>query len=484
MDRPALELLGIEKRFGATVALAGAALSVRAGTMHMLLGENGAGKTTLLRVAAGFTTPDSGTVSVGGARTHWRSRAEAFRSGVAAVEQHFSLVAAMTVSENIALAAPSLFSGYSVRTAAARVREIADSIGLSVDPGAIVGNLPVAGQQRAEILKALSTNASLLILDEPTAVLSPKEADDLFAWLRRFVDAGRAAVIITHRIREALEYGDALTVLRAGRTVLATDRGAVTKDALVAAILGDSVTPEVHASVPLVQRVSEREELAVLQSVWVRDHAGVDRLREVSLSVRAGQLIGVAGVEGSGQHELMRVVAGRLAPTRGTVRLPRDPSFVPEDRLRDAIVPEFTLVENFALRDAGGRAGLMPWAELEAVAQEKIEEFSVRPSDPRRPAGTLSGGNQQRFVLAREFSASPTLIVAENPARGLDVRAAAEVFQRLKAARDAGAAVIIYSSDIDELLAIADRMLVCFSGSVRETAVTFEAVGAAMLGSP
>jgi ABC-type uncharacterized transport system ATPase subunit len=484
VKHPALELRAIEKRFGSTVALSGASLSVRGGTLHMLLGENGAGKTTLLRVASGFLSPEAGGVTLVGRAAAWHSRADGLRAGIAVVEQHFSLVPAMTVAENVALGSAPLTSRYSPRQAAERVRRIAESVGLQTDPEARVSDLPVAAQQRAEIVKALATDASILILDEPTAVLSPAESDDLFAWLRKFVSSGKTAIVITHRLREAMRHGDALTVLRGGKTVLVAERGTVTEHDLVTAILGggaDAVVRPVQA--PPVARLDERPAVAELDAVTVRDVSGVVRLRSVSLSVQAGEIIGVAGVEGSGQRELLRLLAGRLVPSEGIVRIPDAPAFIPEDRLRDAMIAGMSVIENWALRGLGERRGWMRWNSVASTATRAVERHAIRVGGVRAGAGSMSGGNQQRLVVARELDGAPPLIVAENPTRGLDIRAAAEVLERLRAARDGGAGIVLHSTDLEDLVGIADRMLVCFSGTVREVPCDLDAIGTAMLGT-
>lgn len=479
---PALELRSVDKSFGAVTALQGASLIARAGALHMLLGENGAGKTTLLRIAAGFLRPDSGEVIINGTSVRWRSRAEALRAGIGAVEQHFSLVPAMTVAENVLLATEGPFSRYSPRAAAERVARIAQSANLPVEPGALVGDLSVAAQQRTEIVKALATDASLLILDEPTAVLTPIESEDLFRWLRSFVETGRTAVVITHRIREALQHGDSLAVLRGGRTVLTGDRDELSRDQVVSAIMGAPTSTSV-APRRLRSTLPAGEILATLRKVTVADDGEVSRLQDVDLEIRRGEIIGVAGVEGSGQHELLRLLAGRLCPTSGSVSLPERVGFIPEDRLRDALVATMSLTENQAIRGLGARAGLIDWSAMASATRASIDAFSVRTRDERQIAATLSGGNQQKFVLARELGEQPSMIVAENPTRGLDVRSSVDVMAQLATASDAGSAVVLYSSDLEDLIGFVDRLLVCFSGTVKEVTPDFEAAGSAMLGA-
>jgi ABC-type uncharacterized transport system ATPase subunit len=478
----ALELRSINKSFGSTIALADASLNAALGSIHVLLGENGAGKTTLLRAAAGFITPDAGEILFDGSPVYWKSRADALRAGIAIVEQHFSLVPAMTVAENVALAANPWNSRFNSAEAARAVTKTAESVGLAVEPGAIVASLSVAAQQRAEIVKALSTNARLLILDEPTAVLTPAESDELFRWLRSFVVSGRTAIVITHRVREAMAHGDALTVLRAGRTILSSRSDAISRDEVVRSIIGDQTRP-LDPAPPPRESPGSVAVVASLHSVSVAPQSGVPRLLSVSVEIRTGEIVGVAGVEGSGERELLRVLGGRLQPSSGTANLPTATAFIPEDRLRDSLVPEMALTENFAIRGIGARRGTLDWPAMESAATAAMKVFDVRAETPRQAAQTLSGGNQQKFVLARELIDKPALIVAENPTRGLDVRASADVMARLRRARDAGAAVVVYSSDLEELIDISDRVLVCFGGSVREVAPELAAVGNALLGS-
>ncbi len=482
-SRPALELRAIDKRYGTVTALAGASLAVRPGTLHVLLGENGAGKTTLLRIAVGLQEPDAGEMFLDGKSCAWKSGAQAIDAGMAAVHQHLSLVPAMTVAENVALAQRKYTTRFSPAQAARRVRDLAESSGLDVDPEAVVGRLPVAAQQRAEILKAISRDPRVLILDEPTAVLSPSDSRELLLWLRGFVSSGRTAIVITHRIREAMEYGDALTVLRRGQTVLTGDAGALAESDVLTAILGepDRKADTQPGHVRQTAGVDGNARIA-LTGVSVRDTAGIVRLRDVSLSVNAGEILGVAGIEGAGQYELLRVLAGRIPPTSGTVTLPASVGFIPEDRLRDALIGELPLVENFALRGAGARRGLMRWRSVAAQTHSAIVRNDVRSAMPSTMAAELSGGNQQKFVLARELGASDAL-VAENPARGLDVRAAAMVVERLRHVRAAGVAIVVYASDIDQLLEIADRVVVCHAGVVHAVPRTADAIGAAMVGA-
>lgn len=492
----ALEIDQLRKSFGAVEALAGASLRVREGTVHALLGENGAGKTTLMRIAYGMLRPDAGTLRIFGDAAPFRSSADAIARGVGMVHQHFTLVPAMTVAENVAL---GMHGRFDAATAADRVRQLGVRTGLVLDPMARVESLPVGAQQRLEIVKALARDARLLILDEPTAVLAPGEADELMRWVRRFRDEGRAVVLITHKLREALSVADDVTVLRRGRTVLAGDASTLDEPALVAALIGDDVTranaPTGNASSAasgLRRLASEPGRgdatpggvIASLRDVSVVGPRGGHSLHGASLDVHSGEIVGIAAVEGSGQHELMRLLAGRLRPSRGVVTLPDHVAFIPEDRHRDAMVLDMSLIENVALRSLGTRHGRMPWSALRNAAADVVDRFDVRGPGIDAPGRALSGGNQQKLVLGRELGDRPNLVVAENPTRGLDIRASEAVLGQLRAAKGAGSAVVLYSSDLDEVLEISDRVLVVFAGRLAVVdPSTRETVGRAMLGA-
>lgn len=472
----ALVLRDVRRSFGPTLALDGATCRVRRGTVHALLGENGAGKTTLMNIAFGLVHPDAGEVLLDGAPLHLRSSADAIAAGIGMVHQHFKLVRAFTAAENVGLGGHGRFDA---RAVAERMRRIAAETGLVVDPDARVGELPVGAQQRLEIVKAMAHDARLLILDEPTAVLAPAEGDDLLRWLRRFRDGGGTVVLITHKLREALAVADDLTVLRRGRTVLEAARAAVDEGAIVRALVGDdgrgvaSSTPLAAPAKKVRAAAAPGPSVLALANVGYVDERGVQRLRGATLEVAAGETLGVLGVEGAGHRELLRILAGRLEPTTGTVRRPARVGFIPEDRLHDALIPELPLSENLALADAGQLRGLIDWDAVVQRTEALIGRHDVRASAPTATAGTLSGGNQQKFVVARERAVAVEALVAENPTRGLDLRAAASVRAGI-AGRDGGdgsaraPAVVFYSTDIDEVLAVADRVVVCFNGGVRE----------------
>jgi simple sugar transport system ATP-binding protein len=477
VSAPALALEGVTRRFGAVTALDEATLTVRPGTVHALLGENGAGKSTLMRIAFGMLAPDAGTVRVQGTAHRFSSARDAIDAGLGMVHQHFSLVPALTVAENVALGGRGRFDRAAV---ASQVRALGVETGLALDPEALVSTLPVSAQQRLEILKALARQARVLILDEPTAVLAPAEARDLLAWVKQWATGDRAVVLITHHLADALAVADDVTVLRRGRTVLERPVRELDEAALVLAMLGE----------PLREQAAERagrtpggEVVLALEAATIVDGRGVRRLAPTSCAVRAGEIVGVAAVEGSGQAELLRLLAGRLAPTTGRATVPASVGFVPADRHRDAVVLDMPLVENLALKDAARAPAWMPWPALRAETAEVMTRFDVRAAGAMAPMRSLSGGNQQKFVMARELAGAPLALVVENPTRGLDIRATEDVRARLRAARTAGLAVVMYSEDLDEVLALADRVLVVHAGVVQELAPDRELVGRAMLGA-
>jgi general nucleoside transport system ATP-binding protein len=475
---PRLALDAITRQYGPVIALAGASLSVASGEVHALLGENGAGKSTLMKIAFGLESKDGGVIRINDAPIVLRSPRDAMALGIGMVQQHFALVSAMTVAENVALGAAGTFD---IDRTRASIREISNESGLTIDPDAIVGELSVGAQQRLEIIKALSRRTTVLILDEPTAVLAPDEARDLLAWTRRFADAGGTVVLIAHKLREVLSVADRVTVLRRGETVLAAPADAVNESMLAKAMLGaTAITP-----LPSARLAADVSRAPVIRCTRVSasDDRGVPTLRDVTLNVCAGEIVGVAGVEGSGQRELLRVMAGRQRPMGGTVTLPDAIGFVPEDRQRDAVVMDATITENVALRGAGMRRGVIAWSAMEESTAELMRARDVRGDDVTAPLRTLSGGNQQKLVLGRELAGSPAALVVESPTRGLDIRATAAVHHALRSARDEGTAVVVYSTDLDEVLALADRVLVVAGGAVREVTKEREAVGRAMLGA-
>lgn len=477
---PALELVGIRKRFGSVHALRGADFTLAPGEVHALLGENGAGKTTLMQTAYGLVRPDAGEIRIGGAPVHVGLPRAARRLGIGMVHQHFTSIPALTVAENVALAAGWRVSPASLRR---RVHQLSERVGLPLDPDQIAGRLGVGPKQRLEIVKALAADARLLLLDEPTAVLAPEEVGELLEVVRRFTAGGGAAVLITHKLAEARAAADRVTVLRRGVVVLTGPAAEFDAPTLAAAMVGEAVSsPPRDAPVPGDTRVR-------LRGLEVAREGGFGlAVRDASLEIAAGQVVGIAAVEGNGQRELLRAAAGRLRPLRGRLEVAQPVAYIPEDRVAEGLVPELTLTENVVLGAILGgpwiRGGRIDWRAARAHTAALLEEFTVVAPGPDAPAAALSGGNQQRLVVARELSRRPAVVVAENPTRGLDLRATADVHERLRRAAAAGAAVLFHASDLDEVLERADRVVVMSRGVLTEVPAhaSRAAVGAMMLG--
>lgn len=468
MIEAALELWDISKRFGPVTALDRASLTARPGAIHALLGENGAGKTTLMRIAFGLIQPDSGVIAIGGNRTRFSSPSGAIAAGIGMVHQQFSLVPAMTVAENVALGGKGRFKPQEV---AARISDVGRRTGLKLNPEVLVSTLGNADRQKLEIVRTLAHDARILILDEPTALLTPHDIAELFRQLRSFADSGGVVILITHKLNDALAHGDEVTVLRRGRVVLTAKMSDTNRRSLTAAMLG--FTPEQPEAA--FYAPSGASVIASLDEVSLEGIAG-----PVSLDVRSGEITGVAALD-DGASGLLRALAGRMSPEAGVVRLPPEIAFVPENRQDDALIPEFDLVENFALRDAGKRKGLIDWGTIESRVNEVIRDFDIVAPGARVTGDTLSGGNQQRFVLGRELHGDPPLLVLENPTQGLDVKAAAAIHSRIRKAASNGTAVVLYSSDLDELAEISHRVLVVRGSGVAFSEPERESIGHLLL---
>ena len=481
---PVLRLEGIEKRYGPVHALRGADFTLYSGEVHALLGENGAGKTTLMRVADGLLRPDAGRIRVGDVERPALTPGEARRLGIGMVHQHFTGIPAFTVAENVALA-----TGWTVTPGPLRerVRHAAERIGLPLDPDVRTGRLSVGLKQRLEIVKAVAADARILLLDEPTAVLAPAEVAELLDVIRRFTASGGAAVLITHKLDEALAAADRVTVLRRGAVVLQAPRGDLDAAGLAAAMIGGE--PVVRAAPTPLHRADEPPAIRAEALEIAREGGYGLALRQGSLEVRPGEIVGIAAVEGNGQRELLRAVAGRVLPLRGRLQVASPVAFIPEDRTSEGLIPELSLTENVVLgsgrEEPWMRGGRIDWRAAERHTAELLQAYDVVAAGPRAPASSLSGGNQQKVVIARELSRRPRVVVAENPTRGLDLRATAAVHRRLRAAAEAGAAVLVHSSDLDEVLELATRVLVVSRGVVAEppsgTTAGREEIGAMML---
>ncbi len=482
---PVLELLGIHRRFGPGHALRGADFTLLPGEVHALLGENGAGKTTLMLIAAGLLQPDSGSIRIDGVVRTGLTPSAARQLGVGMVHQHFTSVPAFTVAENVALAA-----GWPVapRMLRRRVEEVSERIGLPLDPDSRSDQLSVGLRQRLEIVKALAADARVLLLDEPTAVLAPAEVQELLRVIRRFTAGGGAAVLITHKLDEALAAADRVTVLRRGEVVHTGPVANATAPALAAAMIGEGALDErLEASGPSVP-VRGVDLPVRLDGVDLPREDGLGiAVRGASLAVASGEILGVAAVEGNGQRELLRAIAGVLHPRRGVRQVATPVAFIPEDRTTEGLIPEMTLTENLVLGATGSepwlRGRTVDWRAAEARTAAILEELAIAAPGPWVQASTLSGGNQQRLVLGRELSKRPAVVVAENPTRGLDIRATATIHGRLRRAAAERAAVVFHSSDLDEVLALADRIVVVRRGELIEPGpgVTRDELGALML---
>ncbi len=468
-------LAGITKRFGTIVALDHVDFALKPGRVHALLGENGAGKSTLMGVLFGLVSPDRGSITFGGTVVTPRSPRDAIRLGIGMVQQHFSHVPALTVAENVALGGRGRFDP---TTAGRRVEAVANAAGLDLDPSARVSELSMGAQQRLEIVRALAHQARVLVLDEPTAVLSPTEAGELLRWLRGFADEGGSVALVTHKVHEALTAADDITVLRAGRCVAAAAAATFTPTTLAQTMFPEGLQDLPHArTTPSVGKP-----VATAERLVIDTPAGGTAIRSASFELFAGQVVGIAAVEGSGHEWLLRALAGLRRPTSGRLEIPQNVSFIPADRHRDALVLEFPLYENLALRHSRDARGLMRWSAIRRRTRAVIQQFDVRTASESNAARTLSGGNQQRFILGRELESHPVLLVAENPTRGLDLIATATVHSRLREAATHGAAVIVYSSDLDEVLGLADRVLVVYGGVVRELPRAHDLIARGMVG--
>jgi simple sugar transport system ATP-binding protein len=469
MERPpAVELQGVSKRFGVVQANDGVDLRVRRGQIHAVIGENGAGKSTALAIMFGIHSPDRGQVFIDGVSRHLHSPRDAIRLGLGMVHQHFSLVPTLTVAENVVLGAePRRWLAIDRQLARTTVRNVATSLGLELDPDRRVDELGIGERQWVEIVKALSRDAATLLLDEPTAVLTPQESDRLLDMLARLRDEGRTIVLVTHRLAEVFSHADHVTVMRAGHVVFSKPAAESSHDEVAYAMIGRQLAPALkrapaHSCGDVVVRVRD---LTV-------EAGGRNRLRGVSLDLHAGEIVGVAGVEGNGQQELADVVAGRLQPTSGTLenRCSTRTAYIPADRTEVGLVAEMSLAENAILgrqRDPHFYCGFtMDRGRIEERAARLATEFAVKCASIHAPVCALSGGNQQKFLAGRELSDAPGLVVAAQPTRGVDVGAAELVREALAAARDRGAAVLLISSDLDELLELSDRVLVLFRGRV------------------
>lgn len=481
---PAIELVGIDKRFGAVHANRAVDLTVRRGHIHGIIGENGAGKSTLMAILHGFYTADAGTIRVNGREASIRDSRDAIRFGIEMVHQHFMLVERFTVLENVMLGAEGgarLAPG--AAKARAELKRLGETYGLSVDPDARIEDLPVGAQQRVEILKALYRGAEVLILDEPTGVLTPQEADDLFRVLRALRDQGRTVLLITHKLREIMAITDRVSVMRAGQMVAHRDTAQTTAAELGELMIGRRLAAPAARPAPNLG-----ETLLEARGLSVRDGQGVERVKGVDLALRGGEVLGIAGVAGNGQGELLEALAGMRTPAAGEIRLNGRTVFpgrdfnaaalrrqklghVPEDRLRSGLLRTARAAETAILGYQDDPAyrdslGLLSRDRIMAHGARLMREHDVRPGDPALRSALFSGGNQQKLIMAREIERDPAVLLVGQPTRGVDIGGIDAIHQRLLACRAAGKAVLVVSVELEEILALADRILVMFDGRI------------------
>jgi len=496
-----LEMRGITKRFPGVVADDRVDFDLRQGEVHALLGENGAGKSTLMNVLYGLYKADEGEIAVRGKTVTFGSAKDAIDSGIGMVHQHFMLIPVMTVAENIVLATEPTKAGVLLDygEAVRRVTDISTRFGLAVAPDARVEGISVGRQQRVEILKALYRGAEILILDEPTAVLTPQEAKELFGIIKSLQAEGTSIIFISHKLNEVLEIADRITVLRRGKKIDTVPRAGATEEGLAKMMVGREVLLRVEK-----KPADPGDVVLEVRDLHVNDDRNLAAVRDVSFVVRAGEIVGIAGVEGNGQSELIEAITGLRRPEGGQVAvggkvmehvtarkmLDAGVGHIPEDRQRRGLVLEFSLAENIALHDycypPDSRWGWLFPRRLVQRARELIKEFDVRGGGPETRAAALSGGNQQKLVAAREVSRDPKVLVAAQPTRGLDVGAIEYLHRRLVEERDEGRAILLISLELDEVISLSDRLLVMYEGRIvgeHGSEASEEEIGLEMLGA-
>jgi simple sugar transport system ATP-binding protein len=476
---PVVALRNIVKSFGAFIAVRDASIDIRRGEIHALVGENGAGKSTLMNILYGLIARDSGQIEIGGKSVSFSNPRQAIAAGIGMVHQHFKLAPSFTVAENIILGAEPLKSfGQIDRHRAERdTGELSVRFGLNLDPRAIVGSLAVGLRQRVEILKALYRDAQILILDEPTAVLTPQETRELFATMRSLADNGHSILFITHKLREVLAASDRISAMRHGRIVATIDNSDVTAQDIAGLMVGRSVLLRVAKG----EARPTTETLLNVSGLTARGERGETAVDDLSLSVRAGEIVGLAGVQGNGQDELVECIAGLRRPVSGAVEIcsaalgatPRDNreaglAYIPADRAGLGLSPESGIWENMTIGHLDEfRSGLfLDIGKARRRSADLIGKFDVRGAEPDKPARSLSGGNQQKVQIARELSREARLVIAEQPSQGVDIGAIEAIHRRLVEMRDAGRAVFVISADLDEILSISDRILVIYRGQI------------------
>ncbi|HEW8855188.1 TPA: ABC transporter ATP-binding protein [Streptococcus pneumoniae] len=476
-----IEMRDITKVFGGFVANDKINLHLRKGEIHALLGENGAGKSTLMNMLAGLLEPTSGEIAVNGQVVNLDSPSKAASLGIGMVHQHFMLVEAFTVAENIILGSELTKNGVlDIAGASKEIKALSERYGLAVDPSAKVADISVGAQQRVEILKTLYRGADILIFDEPTAVLTPSEIDELMAIMKNLVKEGKSIILITHKLDEIRAVSDRVTVIRRGKSIETVEIAGATNADLAEMMVGRSVSfkTEKQASKP-------KEVVLSIKDLVVNENRGVPAVKNLSLDVRAGEIVGIAGIDGNGQSELIQAITGLRKVESGSIELKGDSivglhprqitelsvGHVPEDRHRDGLILEMMISENIALqtyyKEPHSKNGILNYSNITSYAKKLMEEFDVRAASELVPATALSGGNQQKAIIAREIDRDPDLLIVSQPTRGLDVGAIEYIHKRLIEERDNGKAVLVVSFELDEILNVSDRIAVIHDGTIQ-----------------
>ncbi|HHK7858554.1 TPA: ABC transporter ATP-binding protein [Streptococcus pneumoniae] len=476
-----IEMRDITKVFGGFVANDKINLHLRKGEIHALLGENGAGKSTLMNMLAGLLEPTSGEIAVNGQVVNLDSPSKAASLGIGMVHQHFMLVEAFTVAENIILGSELTKNGVlDIAGASKEIKALSECYGLAVDPSAKVADISVGAQQRVEILKTLYRGADILIFDEPTAVLTPSEIDELMALMKNLVKEGKSIILITHKLDEIRAVSDRVTVIRRGKSIETVEIAGATNADLAEMMVGRSVSfkTEKQASKP-------KEVVLSIKDLVVNENRGVPAVKNLSLDVRAGEIVGIAGIDGNGQSELIQAITGLRKVESGSIELKGDSivglhprqitelsvGHVPEDRHRDGLILEMMISENIALqtyyKEPHSKNGILNYSNITSYAKKLMEEFDVRAASELVPAAALSGGNQQKAIIAREIDRDPDLLIVSQPTRGLDVGAIEYIHKRLIEERDNGKAVLVVSFELDEILNVSDRIAVIHDGKIQ-----------------
>jgi simple sugar transport system ATP-binding protein len=495
-----LQMKGITKRFPGVIANDQVAFDVRSGEIHALLGENGAGKSTLMKVLYGLYSPEEGEIEFMGQQIQISSPKVAVEAGIGMVHQHFMLIENMTALDNVMLGLPQAKPPMlDVKGTRKKFNQLVERYGLAVDPDIPVWQLSVGKQQWLEILKLLFRDVKLLILDEPTAVLTPAEAHQLFQTLDFLIQEGRSIIFITHKLEEVQEVADRITVLRDGIKVGTVDKQGTTLHQLSTMMVGRPVSLDRKPR----PRISEKEPALVIEGLRCKNERGLEALKSIDLTMYSGEILGIAGVDGNGQRELAECITGLRQPTHGNVKIkgntvtqvvdnPSLLGFIPEDRQKTGLILDFSVMENLVLRTYNDpplyRWGVIHWDQVHAASEKLVELYDVRTPDVNTPIGMLSGGNQQKVVLARETSAQPSVIIGSQPTRGLDLGATDSLHELLIRERNRGAAVLFISTELSEVMALSDRIIVMFNGEIMgeldgESADLLQ-IGEMMMGQP